>query len=173
MNTLDIDQINKAFSPAQEIQDPKLFVGRRDEIEAGMKALSNSGGFIAVFGQRGVGKSSMAYQLKLIAEGSCILPKTLGLETFLPRKGFNFLVHYIRCDGFIKNVEDVIKRLMFGDDNNPSLFSLTKSGDKKLSEYKKILEAKGGAGILGTEVGVSGKQEETYRTYVSDNIIQQ
>ena len=42
---LDIDRIYRAFSPAKEISDPKLFAGRKEEIRAGITALHNRGGF--------------------------------------------------------------------------------------------------------------------------------
>lgn len=67
--SLDIGKIQTAFSPAREIEDPKLFVGRGEEIKNAILAIQNPGGFIAIFGLRGVGKSSIANQLKLIAEG--------------------------------------------------------------------------------------------------------
>lgn len=170
---LDVDRIHKAFSPAQEIHDPTLFVGRQHEIEQCISALMNRGGIISIFGLRGVGKSSIAHQIKLIAEGNTILPKALAMERLLPKKGFNYIVNYIRCDSFIKNIPDLIKRIMFGDERNPSLFSLTKSGDRRLAEFKKIISAEGGANIFGAKLQAKGLQEEKYESYVSDDLIQQ
>jgi len=170
---LDVERIQHAFSPAQEIQDPKLFVGRRAEIEEGMRALLNRGGFLAIFGLRGVGKSSIAYQIKLIAEGDRTLPRVFGIERLIPMKGFDYLVHYIRCDSFVTNIRDLLKRLMFGDESNPSLFSLTKSGDKQLKEFRRILQAEGGIGAFGAKLGGKGTEERTYSTFISDDTIQQ
>ncbi len=173
LKDLDITRIHKAFSPAQDIRAPQRFVGRKQEIETGMVALLNYGGFLAIFGLRGVGKSSIAYQLKLIAEGDKILPNVFGFKSLIPKKGFRFLAHYIRCDRFIQNIGDLLKRLMFGDDDNPSLFSLTKTGDKRLTEFKKILKGEGGLGFFGAKLGASGTKEKTYKAYVSDDIVQQ
>lgn len=170
---LDIRRIQQAFSPAQEILDPQLFVGRRLEIEDGMRALLNAGGFLSIFGLRGVGKSSIAYQIKLIAEGDKTLPGFFGIEKLIPHKGFNFLVHYIRSDGFVKNIPDLMRRIIFGDDRNQSLFSLTNAGERQLTEFKRILEAEGGIGVFGAKVGAKGTEHKTYREYVSDDIIQQ
>jgi len=45
LRDLDIARISRAFSPAKEIEDPQLFAGRKTEIEAGMRALSNREAF--------------------------------------------------------------------------------------------------------------------------------
>lgn len=170
---LDVEKIHKAFSPATEIRDPKQFVGRRQEIQAGIGALLNPGGFLPIFGLRGVGKTSIAYQLKLIAEGNQDLPKTLNLEKQLPKHDFNYIVHYIRSDSFIKNVPILLKRILFGDDENSSLFTLTKAGDKKLVELRKAFGGKGEAGALGVKINLKSDNEETYIPYISDDLIQQ
>ena len=64
LRDLDITRISEAFSPAREIEDPKLFAGRKEEVRAGIMALQNRGGFLSIFGLRGVGKSSIALQIK-------------------------------------------------------------------------------------------------------------
>jgi energy-coupling factor transporter ATP-binding protein EcfA2 len=173
LKDLDADRIHRAFSPAKEISDPKLFAGRKAEIRSGINALLNRGGFLAVFGLRGVGKSSVALQLKAIAEGNTELPRMLALHRLLPRKGFNFIVQYYKSDGFVKNTGDLFKRVLFGDDANPSLFDLTKSGDKKLEQFKRTVKAEGSLGAFGARIGAGGSEESTYSRYVSDDLIQQ
>lgn len=170
---LAVEKIASAFSPSREILDPQLFVGRADEVERGIAALLNPGGFLAVFGLRGVGKSSIAYQLKLIAEGSRALPKLLKLEKLLPRTPFNFLVHYVRIDRSVANSSDLFKRLLFGDESNPSLFSLTSAGDRRLTEFKRTVGVEGEAGFFGAKVAAKGSQDSTYTPYMSDDITQQ
>lgn len=172
-SSLDPRRVHEAFSPAFEIHNPNLFVGRRDQIAAGIDALLNPGGFLAVYGLRGVGKSSISYQLKLIAEGEPYLAKRLGLADHLPRRGFRYIVHYCRCDEFIANVGDLLKRLMFPDDQNRSLFSFTKSGNKKLAAFKKTIEAEGSAKPFGIGVRGKGIEESAYTVYISDDFIQQ
>lgn len=173
LKDLDIARIYRAFSPAKEVSDPKLFAGRSDEIRSGILGLLNSGSMISVIGLRGVGKSSIARQIGLIAQGNTTLPKMLGHEKILPRKGFNFLVHYYQSDGFIKSVPDLLKRILFGDEDNPSLFSLTKAGDKRLEEFKRVVQSEGSIGAFGTKLGASGKEEKSYKSYVSDDLVQQ
>jgi hypothetical protein len=170
---LDVQAIHRAFSPSREIHDPELFVGRADQIRAGISALMNPGGFISIYGLRGVGKSSIAYQLGRIAEGDDRLPKLLRMDRALPAKGFNFIVQYISCDGFVKDVRGLLKRMLFGDDKNPSLFSLTKSGDKYISEFRTAFDVDGSLGALGVKVGGKTTSEEKYSSFISDDIIQQ
>ena len=170
---MNIDKINTAFHPAREIQDPEFFVGRKDEIKDGMIALSEKGSFIAVHGLRGVGKSSISYQLKLIAEGNKSLPKMLKIDRYLPSKGYNFITVFISCDFFTKNVADLVKRILFGDNNNSSLFSYTKTGDRKVEQIKETYKASGSIGVMGTKIGGEGQSETTYGSYLSDDLIQQ
>lgn len=173
ISELDTRKIHSAFSPAREILDPKLFVGRAIEIRKAINALLNPGSFLAVFGLRGVGKSSVAHQIKLIAEGDKILAHALGLQKALPKKDFNFIVHYYKSDGFVDNISDLFKRMLFGDEENPSLFSLTKSGDKRLEEFKRTVGVDGSVGFFGAKVGAKGHEESKFVPYVSDDLIQQ
>lgn len=166
---LDIERVHNAFFPSQEIRDPQLFAGRQAEIQKGISALMNKSGFLAIFGLRGVGKSSIAYQIKLIAEGDKTLPKIQGIERLLPQRGFEYKVHYVKCDRFVRNVPDLLKRILFGDDDNPSLFSLTKTGERRIVEFKQSLEAKGGIGPIGGK----GNWEKKYAPQVTDDLIQQ
>ncbi len=170
---MDLRTISKAFSPSLEIRDPRAFVGRHEEVKSAISALSNPGSFIAIFGLRGVGKSSIATQVKLIAEGNRILPEALNLDKLLPNRGFNFTVHYYRCDGFTKTIPDLLKRILFGDEENPSLFSLTKSGDRRLSEFKRTIGVNANAGFFGAKVGTKGSEETKYVPYISDDLVQQ
>lgn len=169
---LDIDKIYQAFSPAQEIRNPELFVGRREEMEKGISALMNRGGFLAIYGLRGVGKSSIGYQLKLIAEGDYTLPEMISLDHLIPRSGFEYKVHYIRCDSFINNIVDLIERILFGDDENPSLFSLTKTGDRRIKEIKNTIRGEAGGEFFGISAKGEGSRQTTYQPRASENLIQ-
>ena len=129
---MDIKKIQNAFSPASEINTPEFFVGRNDEVKNSILALSDKGSFLAIHGLRGVGKSSIAKQIILIAEGNKTLAKSLNLDRYIPKKGFNFLTIYTTCDSFTKNTADIVKRLIFGDNYSGGLLSMTSSGDKKI-----------------------------------------
>ncbi|NPA71254.1 MAG: ATP-binding protein [Gammaproteobacteria bacterium] len=169
---LRLEKVIQAFSPDKAIEDPRQFAGRREEIKSGIQALLSPGSFLIIYGLRGVGKSSIALQIAKIAEGDDTLPAMLKLEGLLPRKGFDFIVHYYRGDAFIRNIGDLLIRILFGDEANPSLFALTKSGEHRLEEIREILQAKGGAS-MGIAVEAAGSKEKVYKTYISDDLIQQ
>jgi len=166
-----IEKIQKAFSPTHEIEDPYFFVGRHNEIKNTLKSLSSQT-FMAIFGLRGVGKSSFARQIKNIAEGDETLIKSCDLKKYLPHKGFNYLTRYLKCDSSIKNTGDILKRLIFGDDSNESLFTLTNAGDKKID--KLIEEFKGGGSAKLFGIGLDGNYSSKveYSQYVTDDIKQ-
>lgn len=63
--------------------------------------------------------------------------------------------------------------MLFGDDDNPSLFSLTKSGDKRLEEFKRTVAVDGSAGFFGAKLGAKGQEESKYVPYISDDLVQQ
>ena len=170
---MDIQKIQNAFSPAREITDPEFFVGRYDEIKSSILALSERGSFIAIHGLRGVGKSSIAKQVKLIAEGNKILAKALNLERFIPNKGFDYLTIYTSCDTFTKTMADVLKRIIFGDNESGGLLSFTSAGDKKIESIKESFKVGGSAGLFGIKVEGGSEDEVTYKTTLTDDLIQQ
>lgn len=90
------------------------------------------GSFLAIHGLRGVGKSSIAKQIILIAEGNKTLAKSLNLDRYILKKLHSIFAHLYLCDSFTKNTADIVKRLIFGDNYSGGLLSMTSSGDKKI-----------------------------------------
>ncbi len=171
--TLDITLINNAFSPTHEINDPNKFIGRYEELESLVMGLSTESSFLAIYGLRGIGKSSIAQQIKLIAEGDKILLKKLSLDYLLPKKGFNFMVHLVSCDHFVIDIVSLIKRILLGDDKNESIFSHNKNGEKRVISYKEKEKAIAGIGISILKAGVEGEDETTYENRITDDLIQE
>ena len=64
-----ITEIENAFLPAREITDSERFAGRRDTIRDAYYALIAAGANIAIVGNRGVGKTSLARQVVNIGTG--------------------------------------------------------------------------------------------------------
>lgn len=170
---IDITDINNAFSPTHEISDPTKFVGRYEEIEALVLGLTTESSFLSIFGLRGIGKSSIAKQIKLIAEGDKTLTKILGLQYLLPKKGFDYMVHLVSCDEFITDIRSLIKRILLGDDSNESIFSHNKHGDRRIKSFKEKGKASLGAGAFGFKAGVEGEDETTYESIETDDLIQE
>lgn len=170
---LDITDINEAFSPTHEISDPEKFVGRYEEIESLILGLSTESSFLSIFGLRGIGKSSIAKQIKLIAEGDTTLPNLLSLNHLLPRKGFDFMVHLVSCDDFIVDVRSLIKRILLGDDKNDSIFYHNKNGSKRAITYKEKEKANIGVNVSVFKAGMNAEDETTYENRITDDLIQE
>ena len=73
------------------VRDPHRFVGRTDLIRDCMKSLNTPSGLIAVYGKRGVGKSSLLRQIQQMSLGDYTLAKNAGLTYELPTHSRKFL----------------------------------------------------------------------------------
>lgn len=108
----EISPIN-VFTPAQEIKDIERFAGRDDELMSLSTALQSDGAQIVLYGQRGVGKSSLARQLAKLATNDKALIGRLKQPPFEP---LDFLPIYIACDDSIKSIEILMLRLLSDED---------------------------------------------------------
>lgn len=108
----DVSPIN-VFTPAQEIKDIERFAGRDDELLALSTALQSDGAQIVLYGQRGVGKSSLARQLAKLATNDKELISRLKQAPFEP---LDFLPIYIACDDSITDIETLLLRLLSDED---------------------------------------------------------
>jgi hypothetical protein len=98
-----------AFTPAHIIDDPERFAGRQKELDAIADGLAVPGGHILIYGNRGIGKSSLAQQMILMAQNHATLTHRL---THKPFKEFDFLPFYIQCDDSLETVTDILTRLL-------------------------------------------------------------
>lgn len=73
------------FTPQDPVVDPNKFAGRGEAIHNAVDSLFNNKN-IMITGERGIGKSSLAYQLTYLAEGEETLLKRLQITT----AGFGF-----------------------------------------------------------------------------------
>ncbi len=152
---LVIEDIQNAFTPKREIKEPKHFIGRFEEIRSSLNFLNTEGSFLMIYGLRGLGKSSLANQVKIIAEGNDTLLKLCKLDKFIPKKGFNYIVHLIRCDHSVKNITTLVKRIILGDEKNPSLYEYVKNTDVKVDKALKLFADK--SDIIEKKVDKSNK----------------
>lgn len=63
-------QVSRAFTPAAPVDNYSLFAGRLDQMHECLDAFSQKGLHIAVYGERGVGKTSLANVLPMIIMGA-------------------------------------------------------------------------------------------------------
>ncbi len=97
------------FSPAQETCSPSRFAGRRDKLTDLIYALESKGVHVVIYGDRGVGKSSIARQIENISRGNNSLLKRENLKI---RKNFDFHTFYFTCDDSISSLEQLFQRLL-------------------------------------------------------------
>jgi len=109
--------IDQAFLPAKEIEIPELFCGRKEEIVQGLHALRSQGASVCIYGKRGVGKSSIAKQLRLVASGYPTLTDMIGHPELFYQDLFCMPSVYFYCDDTIENANDLFRKLLSDRDS--------------------------------------------------------
>ena len=107
------EKVLNAFTPNQEVSDPEAFAGRREAVLDGVDALHGRGTTPIIYGERGVGKTSLATQLSLIAMGHQVLLDYFGMAD----RGFNedsgFVVVWADCSKTIKETSGILERIEY------------------------------------------------------------
>lgn len=106
-------QIENAFIPAREVDDPDRFAGRRDQVESLHHGLLTLGSNIAIVGNRGIGKSSLARQLIAIATGK---PAILDRLKLAYDAKHDFLAVYFACGNKTESLDQLLRQLLTHDD---------------------------------------------------------
>lgn len=106
---LTYQSVMAAFQPAKEITDPSRFSGRKVQIEGGTQLLL-AGDHIFIYGPRGIGKSSIARQLQLIAAGNVELLD--ALESDLKDENLDYATCFLTRDESINNLNQLLYRLL-------------------------------------------------------------
>jgi Cdc6-like AAA superfamily ATPase len=101
-----------AFRPAQEISDPKLFAGRAQQVKELADALQVSGSCPLIYGDRGLGKSSLAVQGQLIAMGDSELLTQIKAPGYVIPDQDSYLTFYVSCSDEVRDVSALIQLLI-------------------------------------------------------------
>lgn len=109
MAKLTIHQVENAFQPAKEAEDPDRFAGRSESVKDCFYGLITDGSNIAIVGNRGIGKTSLARQVIQIASGKTALLKRLGINTDGP---LDYLAMYFACGDAVANTNDLLEKLL-------------------------------------------------------------
>ena len=61
-----LDELNSVFTPSSPIEQKELFAGRIEYIAKSIAIIKQPGRHIAIYGDRGVGKTSFANLIRII-----------------------------------------------------------------------------------------------------------
>jgi len=157
---------------ADVVREPKRFVGRTDLIKDCMNSLNSVTGLIAVFGKRGVGKSSLLRQLQQMALGDYTLAKQAGVAHLIPERPRKYITAYYSCDSFIKNGEDLLTRLCSDQNSEDGLLRLVPNDGKEIVEFTRTKEVGAGADLKVVNWGAKGIESSKYARTVPNDITQ-
>jgi Cdc6-like AAA superfamily ATPase len=101
-----------AFRPAKKMDDPAFFAGRADQVKQLTDSLHIPGSCPVIYGNRGLGKTSLATQAMYIAEGNNALLNTLGLEDRALDADNQFLAFFVTCTDSTKNFNGLTQLLI-------------------------------------------------------------
>jgi Cdc6-like AAA superfamily ATPase len=104
--------VMNAFLPAAGVDDPHRFAGRKEQIEELSNALFMEGSIPLIYGQRGLGKSSLALQLTRIAQGDVNLLTELELEELVLPGDQRFITFYVNCTDSTKNLKGLLQLMI-------------------------------------------------------------
>lgn len=154
MKKPSIAEVENAFQPAREIHSADKFAGREGAVSDAYYALLGDGTNIAIVGNRGIGKSSLARQVGLIAGGSTSLLQRLGLQH---DRAPDFLTVYFACGNSIRDIAELLERLLttktcLGD----WVYDIPRA-KSEIVTYKPELTGK----ILGVGIGLGGEKGST------------
>jgi len=154
------------------IRDPVRFIGRSQEIRDCSKALNSSVSLTAVYGKRGVGKSSLLRQVQQLATGSYTLLKNAGLTSEIPHHPRRYLTVYYTCDKMIKNGKDLLLRLCNDQNSDDGLLRLVPNEGKELVEFERAKGVEGGVDLKVVNWGVHGVETSKYARVVEGDVVQ-
>jgi Cdc6-like AAA superfamily ATPase len=154
------------------IKDPHRFVGRADLIREAIDALNSSLGLIAIYGKRGVGKSSLMRQIQALASGNYELVRRAGLHHLLPSKPRRYYTVYYQCDSNIMNTNDLITRLCNDTNEEDGLLRLVPDKGKELVEFSRSTEGSVGLDLKVINWGGKGQEALKYTNAVPGDLIQ-
>lgn len=141
--------VENAFQPAREIDDAEKFSGRREAFQNSYFGLMSNGSNLAVVGNRGIGKTSLARQIQSLAMGNNHLVDRLGLGN---EHSFDFLVAYYACGSGTASVDDMLARVLASEHGLGSWLYYLPKTTKMMHSLSPKLSAK----LFGVGADVGG-----------------
>jgi len=153
MSRPSITKIENAFQPAKEVDTAERFAGRRQAVSDAYFGLLASGSHVAIVGNRGIGKTSLARQVLNLAKGDNDLLGKLGLPH---DRALDFLPVYFACGNSVKDTTDLLERLL-------TLSSCLAEWVYDIPKASKVLRSykpKFGANVLVAELSLGGERTD-------------
>jgi len=157
---------------ADVIKDPNRFVGRTNLLRNCIKAIDAPLSLIAIYGKRGVGKSSLARQIQNISIGNYQSLKNAGLGHEIPKKFRKYLTVYYQCDSMIDNTEELLVRLLNDQSEEDGLLRLVPYEGKEIVEFTRSDELSGGVDLKVVSWGAKGVNSSKYARVVENDVVQ-
>src|SRR5260370_20799790 len=108
----DRNKILNAFRPGSAIDIPAQFAGRKYEVETLEDTLNADGACPSVYGERGLGKTSLALQIERIALGHTELLDELSLPDRILPEDQRFTTLFFFCSDGISSKDELLQRLI-------------------------------------------------------------
>lgn len=154
------------------ITDPSRFVGRTDLIRSCMQALNSPTSLIAIYGKRGVGKSSLLRQVQQMALGDYTLATNASLHHEIPKNPRKYLTVFYTCDSIIESGEALFSRLCNDQDSEDGLLRLVPHDGKEIVEFTRAKEVSAGADLKVVNWGTKGVETSKYARVVEGDTVQ-
>lgn len=154
------------------IRDSQRFVGRTDLIRSCIRALNAPLGLVAVYGKRGVGKSSLLRQIQQMALGDYTLARQAGLTHEMPERPRTYLSVYYACDSMIEDGKSLLTRLCNDQNDEDGLLRLVPNDGKELEEFTRSREVHAGADLKVVNWGAKGIESSKYARIVPGDVVQ-
>jgi Cdc6-like AAA superfamily ATPase len=123
-----------AFVPSSSMDDPQRFAGRSMEVAELADALQTEGSVPLIYGQRGLGKSSLAAQVARIAQGDVeLLHEIEAAHLALPPEA-QFITFYVTCEDSTKNLRGLLKLMI----NAVEALKFEREATEKGDEYRLV-----------------------------------
>lgn len=149
-----LKDVENAFQPAQEIESAEKFSGRRDAFDNSYLGLMSQGSNLAIVGNRGIGKTSLARQIQTLAMGSNELVNRLNLPY---DETFDYLVSYYACGSGTQSIEEMLARILSSEHGLGSWLYYLPKTSKMVQSLSPKLSAK--LFDFGADVGASSGSE--------------
>ena len=150
MKEPSISEVENAFLPQKRFFTDR-FAGRKKRSRRGIFGLISAGSNLAIVGNRGIGKTSLARQLINIATGEQVLLEKLKIAH---DDELDFLCFYLSCGSAVSTIDDLLLQLLT---SQKCLADWVYDLPRRCKEIEK-LSPQFGANILGVQASIGGEK---------------